>query len=270
MKMKTFIDNISYIRKLKLLDSLKIDNETVNSIENQTKEQEDCPQWFKQRKHRFTAYICNKSNSVKTNRGLSTLAHSIVFEKVTKKNKTLERKPEDSQEPIGIPNYGKYFKSNSHDIKVEPCGLVIDEQNYILGAISDGKVSFNDSYSILESKASEEYKNVDPKDVFFISKNPCIRYCKNSKNVTICKTHSYYDQIQMLIALTCQSFCNFIFCTNKGMVIDQVKFDESAWNKLRQRVLKFYFNYLLDNFILRVEKEIKSALFIDDIPLLQN
>ena len=43
MKMKTFIDNISYIRKLKLLDSLKIDNETVNSIENQTKEQEDCP-----------------------------------------------------------------------------------------------------------------------------------------------------------------------------------------------------------------------------------
>ena len=37
MKMKKFIDNISDIRKLKSLESLKIDNETVNSIENQTK-----------------------------------------------------------------------------------------------------------------------------------------------------------------------------------------------------------------------------------------
>ena len=44
MKMKTFIDNISDIRKLKLLESLKIDNETVNSIENQTKEQANCPE----------------------------------------------------------------------------------------------------------------------------------------------------------------------------------------------------------------------------------
>ena len=34
MKMKTFIDNISDIGKLNLLESLKIDNETVNSIEN--------------------------------------------------------------------------------------------------------------------------------------------------------------------------------------------------------------------------------------------
>ena len=43
MKVKTFIDNISDIRKLKLLESLKID-ETVNSIENKTKEQANCPE----------------------------------------------------------------------------------------------------------------------------------------------------------------------------------------------------------------------------------
>ena len=183
MKMKTFIDNISDIRKLKLLESLKIDNETVNSIENQTKEQANCPEWFKQRKNRFTASICNKLNSVKTNRGLSTLAHNIVFERFTKKNNTLERKMDHGKfyEPIAISYYEKYFKSHGYDIKVEPCGLVIDEQNYALGASPDGKVSLNDSYGILEVKCSEEYKNVDQKDVCFISKNPCIRYWKNSK-----------------------------------------------------------------------------------------
>ena len=59
MKMKTFIDNISDIRKLKLLESLslKIDNEAVNSIENKTKEQANYPEWFKQRKNRFAASI---------------------------------------------------------------------------------------------------------------------------------------------------------------------------------------------------------------------
>ena len=38
---KTFIDKVSDIRKLKLLESLKVDNETANSIENQAKKQVD-------------------------------------------------------------------------------------------------------------------------------------------------------------------------------------------------------------------------------------
>ena len=39
------------------------------------------------------------------------------------------------------------------------CCLVIDEQNYVLGALPDDKVSLNDSYGILEVKCSEEYNN---------------------------------------------------------------------------------------------------------------
>ena len=93
-------------------------------------------------------------------------------------------------EPISISNYEKYFKSNGYDIKMEPCGLFIDEQNYVIGATPDAKVSFNDSYDIFEVKCSEKSENVDSKKVCFIS-NLCIRYCKNSKKITTCKTHSY-------------------------------------------------------------------------------
>ena len=73
-------------------------------------------------------------------------------------------------EPIAISYYEKYFKSHDYNIKVESCGLVIDEQNYVLGASPDGKVILNTSYGILEVKFSEEYTNVDPKDAYFISK----------------------------------------------------------------------------------------------------
>ena len=54
------------------------------------------------------------------------------------------------------------------------------------------------------------------------------------------------------------------------MLIDRVELDESAWKKLIERALKFYLNYLLDNFILREKKEIQPALFNGDIPLLHN
>ena len=84
MKMKTFIDNTSDMKKLNLLETLKIDNVLVNSIENQTKKQKNCPEWFKQRKYRFTASICNRLSSVKTNK-LSTLVHSIVFGRFIKR-----------------------------------------------------------------------------------------------------------------------------------------------------------------------------------------
>lgn len=269
-KIKTFVDNISDIKKLKLLESLKVDNNTVNFIENQTKEQADCPEWFDHRKNRFTASLCNKLKSIKTERGLSTLANNLVFDGQNKnKNFILERKMNHGKyyEPIAISNYEKYFKSNGYDIEVEPCGLVIDEKNYILGATPDGKVTFNGSYGILEVKCSEEYKNVDPKDVCYISKNPCIKYRKNTGKITICKSHSYYDQIQMQLALTCQTFCDFIFYTNKGMVIDRVNFDKSSWDEISERVLKFYFGNLLEKFLLKEEKEVEKQLFNDDIPL---
>ena len=74
---------------------------------------------------------------------------------------------------------------------MEPCSLVNHEENYILGSTPDGKVNFKISYGILEVKRSKEYKIVDAKGICFISKNPCIKDCKNTKKITISKTHSY-------------------------------------------------------------------------------
>ena len=74
----------------------------------------------------------------------------------------------------------------------------------------------------------------------------------------------------MLLALTCHSFCDFIFYVDKEMVIARVEFDETACNELSKSVLKFYFNYLLDIFISREKKESESALFNNDTTLLHH
>ena len=57
---------------------------------------------------------------------------------------------------------------------VEPYGLVINSENFTLGATPDDKVVFNGEFGIIEVKYREEYSSVYPKDICFISKNACL------------------------------------------------------------------------------------------------
>ena len=57
---------------------------------------------------------------------------------------------------------------------VGSCGLVIDHKDYVLAATPDGKVidlNAENIYGILKVKCSEEYRDVDPKDVCLLRRN---------------------------------------------------------------------------------------------------
>ena len=116
-----------------------------------------------------------------------------------------------------------------------------------LGATPDGKIldpNFSPCYGIAEIKCSEAYKDVDPKDVCFISIDSCLSL-ETPDKIILNRNHSYYDQIQMQLAISTRTWCDFIFYTSKGMVIDRVNFDEEHWDKLLIKVLNFYFEYML-------------------------
>ena len=85
-------------------------------------------------------------------------------------------------------------------------------------ATPDGKV--------YDGMCTEHYKDIDPKDICFMSKDPCIIYDKETDRLHINKKHSYYNQVQMQLALSYQTWCDFILYTSKGLVIDRVEFDE--------------------------------------------
>ena len=103
------------------------------------------------------------------------------------------------------------MKLNNQPIQVEKCGLVIDSENYVLGASPDRKVidmADPSAFGIIEIKCSEEYKDIDPKDICFIAKDSCLVF--SDGKVQLNKRHSYYDQIQMQLALTTQIWCDFV------------------------------------------------------------
>ena len=137
------------------------------------------------------------------------------------------------------------MRLSGYEVVVEPCGFVIDENNFILGAAPDGKVVVDCEFGLLEVKCSVEYKNIVPKDISFISKNPPFLYSETSSKLLINKSHTYYNQIQMQLALTTQSWCDFIFYTSEGLIMHRVQFDEAHWHKLQTKILNFYLEYIL-------------------------
>ena len=126
-------------------------------------------------------------------------------------------------EPIAIKHYENYLRLSGYEVVVEPCGFVTDKNDFVLGATPDGKVVVDGEFGLLEVKCSEEYKNIDPKDICFISKNPPFLYSETSCKILVNKSHTYYDQLP----LATQSWCNFIFYTSKGLIIHRVQFNEA-------------------------------------------
>ena len=80
-----------------------------------------------------------------------------------------------------------------YEVVGEPSGFVIDKNNFVLGATPDGKVIVDGEFGLLEVKCFEEYNNIDPKDIFFISKNSAFLYSETFCKILVNKTHTYYD-----------------------------------------------------------------------------
>ena len=71
-------------------------------------------------------------------------------------------------------------------------------------------------------------------------------YSETSCKILVNKSHIYYDQIQMQLALTKQSWCDLIFYTSRGLIIHRLQFEETHWHRLQTN---FYFQYMLDKVV---------------------
>ena len=94
MKIKTLsiIVDLKDVWKFKFKYGLKVTSSEIEFIEASTREQANNPAWFKHRKYRFAASLCNKigDTSPKISKGLKTLAQNIAHgNKKTKKKQCL-------------------------------------------------------------------------------------------------------------------------------------------------------------------------------------
>ena len=90
---------------------------------------------------------------------MKTLAQNIVHRNETKnkKNSVLQNKLAYGHyyEPIAI-KHENYLRLSGYEVVVEPCGFVIDKNNFVVGATPDCKIVVDGEFGLLEVKCSEE------------------------------------------------------------------------------------------------------------------
>ena len=138
---------------------------------------------------------------------------------ITSYNHTIIQSYGRYYEPIATKYYKSYTKLKGYKTVVEPCGLVINSENLILRATPDGKVVFNGEFVIIEGTSKGHIQRIY---VLFLKTFALFLIMK----IHINKNHAYCDQIQMSLTLTTQTWCDFVFYTSKGVVIDRNFYDK--------------------------------------------
>ena len=69
------------------------------------------------------------------------------------------------------------------------------------------------------------------------------------------KNHGYYFQIQGQLAITGREYCDFFVYTSRGEYIERIRFDDTLWLQLLERLKRFWINHLPCKILLEVEED---------------
>ena len=223
-----------------LYESLCIDEETVNTIEKETRDQSNSERWKLERKYRFTAsqfYLISHRQ-----RSHDKFAQEIMCPKTFHSRHTAHG---IKYEPVAIDRYHKYMHSQKTPVHVFKSGFVVCTNCPILGCSPDGKVidpNCEDPFGLLEVKCPETKFQVSPLDACSDPKFFCERVGNMCK---LKRTHAYYAQVQGQMGCTGAQWCDFVVYTKKGMSIERIAFDRGYWVDLQEKLWQYYFTHFI-------------------------
>ena len=132
-------------------------------------------------------------------------------------------------------NFIEFIKGTHKNIKLSDCGLFVDETLPYVGASLDkillcsccekACAKIKCSYSIKYTKPC--YSNLE----YF-------RLCDG--NTVLKKSHKYYTQCMLQMAVTGTIKNYFVVWTPHGMIIDELYFDNEFWCSVKNKFQKCY------------------------------
>lgn len=214
------------------------DVQTISHIEDVTKGQSENQEWFDHRVGRITAsnfgsilhfrftdkeenYI-SKSIMGKTSR---SCVPSLSFGKL--------------HEPVARQLYFDKYKKEHKQAEIKLCGLFIDSTNPYLGASPDGLVSCKCcGEGLLEIKCSFTHQHKLPKEACM--DNHYHVTLDENENVRLKIDTSWYIQIQGQMGVSRKQWCDFVFYTKKGFIVDRIYYDEQIFKTIVEKSQLFF------------------------------
>ena len=224
----------------KLYESLCIDEETVNTIEKETRDQSNSERWKLERKYCFTASKFHLISHRQCNH--DKFAQDIMCPKTIQSRHTAHG---IKYEPEAIDKYHKYMHSQKTPVHGFKSGFVVCSNSPILGCSPDAKVidpNCEDPFGLLEVKCPETKFQVSPLEACSDPKFFCERVgdmCKLKQN------HAYYAQVQGQMGCTGAQWCDFVVYTKKGMSVERITFDRAYWVELQEKLCQYYFTHFI-------------------------
>lgn len=139
------------------------------------------------------------------------------------------------------------FASVGQDVKVLPCGLVVNVTNRWLGCSPGAKLLFPNKVGIGESKCMNDQRDSDLMDVAQANKNFYVEAVGNSLHLK--QEHPYYFQVQCQLALTSQLCSMTVVYTHKSLHIERFTLNEQFWKDALTKVNNNYFSFILSKIV---------------------
>lgn len=217
--------------------------EQICQIEEATRGQSENPEWFIHRKGRITASLFS---SVKHFR-FTPCPDNYISKQIM--GRTIQRTTQSMSfgtlnEPIARHQYFEKYKHAHKQSVIKLCGLFIDPDFPYLGASPDALVQCKCcGEGLLEIKCSFVHQNKDPKEAC-MDDHYHVTLDEN-ENVRLKIDSPWYIQIQGQLGVCHKNWCDFVFFTKKGFIVDRIYFDEEMYKNIVNKAGKFFETYII-------------------------
>lgn len=213
--------------KRRYLEKLSLSEYQIKTLEIRTKRQNQCKEWYIERKKRLVFTKINLTGSILTLSFDCIIIHSLttsLFGKICKlREKTSRVKTVNdilfgtftgnTATRYGIANeiVAKKQLEAQLKIKILPSGLFVDINLPFLAASPDGIIGDD---SLVEIKCPSSAKELSPEEAVTIGK---IKSCLvNNRQLQLKRSDNYYYQVQGQLHISRRMYCYFCIWTPKG------------------------------------------------------
>ena len=149
-------------------------------------------------------------------------------------------------EPGAINTFADIMKKTHKRFTVQECGLILLDSHPFIAASPDAIASCSCCRNFcVEVKCSYSISHTSPEDaeLAFVE--------KENDQFKLKKTHIYYTQCQIQMAVTNLEKTCFVVWTRHGMIIDTVTFDNELWDDMKDKFILYYENFYLETFFVK-------------------
>ncbi|CAG9770188.1 unnamed protein product [Ceutorhynchus assimilis] len=237
-KAETTILPLDYDEKMKtFLQELEKD---IGVVEVLTQDQRNAELWFQERKKRLTASNFGRIIKLRDTTNREKVVNNLLFS--TFKGNFATKYGQDNE-----PNAIKDFEQMTGKI-VKKSGLIIHKDHPFLAASPDGLIVKENA--LVEVKCPYKAQNSTIEEA--VNKGEITYVTYEDGKLTLKRQHEYYYQVQGQLHVTGKTHCYFVVWTPKGLAFEMIQSDDDCWDRMFDKLEKFYFDHMLPEILRNV------------------